>query len=39
MFGSLPYLEVFQAVRHDVIANLMPFDNVAAVLGMPTHCT
>ena len=37
--NPLPYLEVLQAVRHDVIANLLPFDNVTSVLGVPTHCT
>ena len=37
--GSLPYLKIFQAFRHDVIANLMPLDNIASVLGVPTHRT
>ena len=36
---SLPYLKVLQALRHDVIADLMPFDNIASVLGVSTHCT
>ena len=39
IFESVPYLKIFQAFRHDVIANLMPFDNIASVLGVSTHCT
>ena len=32
------YLAVFQLLRHDVCPDLSPFNYVAPMLRMPTHC-